>query len=441
MLTAILSPACFLNKYKMQKFPFTSTQHNNRKSLTSFFTYGRTKPYFKPGIQPKLTINQPGDIYEQEADVLAERVMRMSPDKNENIFFKPANISSVQRKYTHCEEEEKIQKKSANGAGTGMEAPSIVHDVINSGGKPLDAVTRHFFEPRFGRDFSNIRIHTDSAAAKSTEQINALAYTAGDNIVFNQNQYAPDTDKGKRLLGHELTHAIQQNRNQVIYRKSYLDTEKITDAQTVDSETKVKKVIYETLSEITSRLYPYIKDKIPVFKSKAVLHIDDPETFGYKFKKINNQQDIKDEDVHKSVQGFVDPKSQYQIYLNTRSKYCHAFHEAIHSISNLNTILAFFGIFLTEGLTQYFTDVIFLEQTGSKCKSHNYANQLLYASKFVDLNGEDTVAKLFFTQDLAQLNTVAKNFGLKDSSELMAFKSKRGIENFLQKKYKLPDFT
>jgi hypothetical protein len=424
----------------MQKLSFTNTHNNNQKPLTSFFSSG-VQPYFKPVIQPKLTINPPGDIYEQEADIMADKVMRMSDRPvAQSHFFNPA-ISSVQRKCAKCEEEEKVQMKS-QGVGTpGMEAPASVHDVINSGGQTIDPGAREFFEPRFGQDFSGVRIHTNSSAAQSAHDINALAYTTGNNIVFNQNQYAPNTDKGKRLLAHELTHVIQQNRNQVIYRKSYLDTENITDAQTVDSEAKVKKVIYETLSVTTSKLYPYIKDKISVFKSKAVLHIDDPETFGYKYKKINNQQDIKDEDVHKSVQGFVDPKNQYQIYLNTRSKYCHAFHESIHSISNLNTILAFFGTFITEGLTQYFTDVIFVEQTGSKCKSHNYANQLSYASKFIELNGEDTVAKLFFTTDQSQLNTVAKNFGLKDSAELKAFKSKRGIENFLQKKYKLADFT
>ncbi len=162
-------------------------------------------------FQPKLTINQPNDIYEQEADAIADKVMRMPSNKNENTFFKPANISSLQRKCTHCEEEEKLQMKSEGNAGSGIEAPSIVHDVINKGGQPLDTGTRNFFESRFGHDFSNVRIHNDSMSAQSAQSINALAYTTGDNIVFNQNQYAPGTDAGKKLLAHELTHVVQQN--------------------------------------------------------------------------------------------------------------------------------------------------------------------------------------------------------------------------------------
>ncbi|MBK8553598.1 MAG: DUF4157 domain-containing protein [Ignavibacteria bacterium] len=81
---------------------------------------------------------------------------------------------------------------------------------MNSGGTVLPKQVRSFFEPRFGYDFSNVRIHKDSVAAKSAQSINALAYTSGNNIVFNQNQYSPGTDRGKRLLAHELTHVVQQ---------------------------------------------------------------------------------------------------------------------------------------------------------------------------------------------------------------------------------------
>ena len=69
---------------------------------------------------------------------------------------------------------------------------------------------RNFYEPRFGYDFNNVKVHTDTVAAKSAQSINALAFTSGNNIVFNNGQYSPDTDSGKRLLGHELTHVVQQ---------------------------------------------------------------------------------------------------------------------------------------------------------------------------------------------------------------------------------------
>ena len=73
--------------------------------------------------------------------------------------------------------------------------------------------SRNFFEPRFGHDFSNVRLHTDTIATKSAQSINALAYTSGNNIVFNSGYYSPESDSGKRLMAHELTHTLQQGGN------------------------------------------------------------------------------------------------------------------------------------------------------------------------------------------------------------------------------------
>jgi len=92
----------------------------------------------------------------------------------------------------------------------GQEAPPIVHEVLRSPGQPLDAATRSFFEPRFGYDFSQVRVHTDSKAAESAKTLNALAYTIGSDIAFGGGQYLPQTTTGKRLLAHELTHVLQQ---------------------------------------------------------------------------------------------------------------------------------------------------------------------------------------------------------------------------------------
>jgi Domain of unknown function (DUF4157) len=161
-------------------------------------------------FQPKLIINQPNDAYEVEADAMADKVMRMEMPSN-GLQLKPLPISSVQRKCAHCEEEKKMQRKEMNGsettADTGLE--SYVSG-LQSGGQALSAEARSFYEPRFGYDFSSVKVHTDSVAAKSAQSINALAYTSGNNIVFNSGQYSPNTDNGKRLLGHELTHVVQQ---------------------------------------------------------------------------------------------------------------------------------------------------------------------------------------------------------------------------------------
>ena len=92
-------------------------------------------------------------------------------------------------------------------------APPIVHDVLRSPGRSLDAATRSFMEPRFGHDFSGVQVHTDARAAESARAVNAAAYTVGPHVVFGHGRYAPHTSAGQRLLAHELTHTIQQGGN------------------------------------------------------------------------------------------------------------------------------------------------------------------------------------------------------------------------------------
>ncbi len=89
--------------------------------------------------------------------------------------------------------------------------PSIVDDVLQTPGEPLNATTLAFMEPRFGYDFSHVRVHTDERAAASARAVDALAYTVGSHLVFERGQYAPETSAGRRLLSHELTHSIQQS--------------------------------------------------------------------------------------------------------------------------------------------------------------------------------------------------------------------------------------
>ena len=94
--------------------------------------------------------------------------------------------------------------------------PPILHDVLNSSGQQLDAGTRAFMEPRFGHDFSQVRVHTDEKAAESAQAVNALAYTVGRDVVFGEGRYEPETSQGRRLLAHELTHVLQQASRTVV---------------------------------------------------------------------------------------------------------------------------------------------------------------------------------------------------------------------------------
>jgi len=96
-----------------------------------------------------------------------------------------------------------------------LQAPPIVAEVLNSPGQPLDSATSTFMESRFGHDFSQVRVHTDSYAARSARAIDARAYTVGRNIVFGAGQFLPGTQMGRQLLAHELTHVVQQRRSPI----------------------------------------------------------------------------------------------------------------------------------------------------------------------------------------------------------------------------------
>ena len=105
-----------------------------------------------------------------------------------------------------------LQRAVGNaGVGTMLEEEhSPVHDVVGSGGSPLDTEARVDMESRFGQDFSDVRVHTDSRAHESAKSVNAQAYTVGSDIVFQSGNYNPGSDSGKHMLAHELTHVVQQ---------------------------------------------------------------------------------------------------------------------------------------------------------------------------------------------------------------------------------------
>ena len=153
-------------------------------------------------LQAKLRVSQPSDIYEQEADKVADQVMRMP-------------VSGLQRKCAKCKKDDEKVLQAMKSPQQMPLTPEkdvlpIVHDALRSPGQLLDPATRAFMEPRFGHDFSNVRVHSRGQAAASAEAVNAHAYTVGQNIVFANGKYEPGTDAGKQLIAHELAHVVQQ---------------------------------------------------------------------------------------------------------------------------------------------------------------------------------------------------------------------------------------
>jgi outer membrane protein OmpA-like peptidoglycan-associated protein len=168
-------------------------------------------------IQTKLAVSEPGDIYEQEADRVAEWVLRMLEPAMQRAC---AGCTAGGSTCPKCTEEKKalVQRKAKRDAdGSRFLSDSFVHDL--GPGQPLHPVTRAFFESRFGYDFSHVRVHAGSRAAESAQSVDALAYTVGNNIVFGNRQYQPGTERGNRLLAHELTHVAQQASTTSIWRR------------------------------------------------------------------------------------------------------------------------------------------------------------------------------------------------------------------------------
>jgi hypothetical protein len=230
-------------------------------------------------LQTKLTVSRPGDQYEQEADRVAEIIMTMPdrplrrqeeeeeelllrqeeedeelllqrqvcPEEEEERLQRRVKSEEeeekllqrqvcpedeeelLQRQVCPEEEEERVQRQVGSdeeeeellAAGTAGRVPLVTPALeaqimgLRGGGQPLSAAARGFFEPRFGYDFSGVRIHAGSAAAALARELQAQAFTTGRDIFFARGTYRPRSDTGLHLLAHELTHVVQQGEGDV----------------------------------------------------------------------------------------------------------------------------------------------------------------------------------------------------------------------------------
>jgi hypothetical protein len=175
------------------------------------------KPSPKPvKIQPKLQVNEPGDSFEQEADAMADSIMKADVNQLQPVQQNPVTGligRSVQRKCASCEEEEKkLMRKEQGGVNGGTVSSSFSSSLTNAGnGIPLQSGTKEKMEHAFNTDFSAVRIHTGQQASELNNAVQAKAFTYGNDIYFNKGEYKSDTYEGKKLLAHELTHVVQQN--------------------------------------------------------------------------------------------------------------------------------------------------------------------------------------------------------------------------------------
>jgi len=145
------------------------------------------------GFQRKLSIGAANDVYEQEADRVADQVMANSA--RSDIGKAPPYI----------------QRYKVPSGGQENSVPDTVEQTLARAGQPMEPALRQDMEQRFKRDFSRVRVHSGTSAGQSASDVSARAYTSGNHIVFGEGQYAPGTSTGRRLIAHELTHVVQQS--------------------------------------------------------------------------------------------------------------------------------------------------------------------------------------------------------------------------------------
>ena len=226
----------------------------------------------RAGVSPRLEVGAFNNPLEREADAVAERVMRMPESEAKPPVGASAHVSargnSVQAKAV-----------AAPASPVSSQIESSLNS-LNSGGTPLDGASRAFFEPRFGRDFSGVRLHTNAAAAQMTGALSARAFTLGSDIAFAPGQYSAQTPTGRSLLAHELAHVTQQQsmpngvaQPRLIQRKD-------------DDQKERKKLIeiimeklrpFSTLEEIQKQQFRNMLESLPKGKLDALVNKWNPD--------------------------------------------------------------------------------------------------------------------------------------------------------------------
>ena len=211
---SILHPHCTRGNRVVQRLPWADSAgpEVEANAGTARFAGDLSQKPLHSGmpkrIQWKLKVNAPGDEYEQEADRVADQLLR---DPEPGVHLSPISGEKLSHGSGGQSDHNQpaINRVRASGAPEAI-VPSVVAEVASSPGCSLEAATQELMESRFGHDFSEVRVHTDVRAGESARALGARAYTVGPEIVFGAGEYAPGTAEGRRLLAHELVHVIQQ---------------------------------------------------------------------------------------------------------------------------------------------------------------------------------------------------------------------------------------
>jgi hypothetical protein len=304
-------------------------------------------------IQAKLTVGEPNDAYEQEADRVAAEVVRQihSPQ-----IASSGQSALVQRQAMGNEEEELrrkplIQCKSdVGGMAVSSEIESSIQQARGSG-QPLAEGIRKPMEQAFGADFSGVRVHTDERSDRLNREVGARAFTTGKDIFFRQGEYSPGGQSGKELVAHELAHVVQQgnykNHTNYIIQRMIKNPREILE--------KDKSIIDEN-SEYFNNLEKEDKDEIKSFSGRISLYELELNLVDF-FATISPQKSQA-----KYIQEcalILDATTKYIFYWNDKLKEIDARKEPYKTINDKqNNIVKFKRLFETE-IFESMRDLVF----------------------------------------------------------------------------------
>jgi hypothetical protein len=241
-------------------------------------------------VQPKLTIGEPGDKYEQEADRVAAKVVQQM---NAPASSQASQSESVQRQEREDDElmMKPIVQRQSDG---GMAATPDLEASINQGrgsGQPLANSIREPIEQAFGADFSGVKVHTDAQSDQLNQSIQARAFTTGQDIFFRQGEYNPGSRGGQELIAHELTHVVQQNGSAVQLAGakasfSYFPTLEPKQLQRKGQKYEQKNIVKQE----KKRLQPLAEEFLKQMRSRA----PEDEARFLKLNKADRRQFIRD---------------------------------------------------------------------------------------------------------------------------------------------------
>jgi hypothetical protein len=365
-------------------------------------------------LKTQVRINAPGDAYEQEADRVAEQVA--------------ANPTHLDVSSTPP----RSQPHAGQASGPTGAAPAGVDRALADAGAPLDPALRQQMEQRFGHDFSRVRVHVGPAAEQSARNLNAGAYTLGQDVVFGAGRFEPQTQQGQRLIAHELTHVVQQSggdgthigQTTALIQRQPDDTAPKKDAPKTQPAQKTLKSAGVDVTDRVAKSTPGIIDEVLARNQRLAPYIGDKLTAGFKIaekgKFIHESRDADFDSAYqkayelnsstmvpKDTKGFVDPKTS-EIHLRPDAQFGTALHEAVHRLaapnlysrylSTANSISTDLVEVLKEGVTAFFTDSILNDE---KLPNYNdaYRGKKEKVAKLVAAlgsDGFDLIAKFNF---------------------------------------------